>query len=71
MKRIYRILELDGYARIDYRLSPEGELYFLERTPTPRSARGEDMADSALAAGISYEAMLQKILSIGLKRNGR
>ena len=29
------------------------------------------MADSALAAGISYEAMLQKILNIGLKRNGR
>ena len=70
-KRIYRILELTGYARLDYRLSPEGELYFLEANPNPQVARGEDMADSALAAGISYEAMLQKILNIGLKRNGR
>src|ERR1700732_1492243 len=34
-KRIYRTLELDGYARIDFRLSAEGILYFLEANPNP------------------------------------
>src|ERR1700686_1888933 len=35
-KRIYRTLELDGYARIDFRLSADGVPYFrLSRQPKP------------------------------------
>jgi D-alanine-D-alanine ligase len=40
-KRIYRILQLDGYARIDYRLGSTGELYFLEANPNPEIAGRE------------------------------
>jgi D-alanine-D-alanine ligase len=65
-KRIYQTLGLSGYARLDYRLSPEGDLYLLEANPNPQIACGEDFADSALAAGISYEQLLQKILTLGL-----
>jgi D-alanine-D-alanine ligase len=68
-KRIYRTLCLSGYARLDYRLSPSGELYFLEANPNPQIAKGEDLADAAKAAGMSYEALLQKVISIGLKSN--
>src|SRR6266581_3938016 len=32
-KRIYRILGLTGYARLDFRLTPTGELYLLEANP--------------------------------------
>src|SRR5262247_2011073 len=32
-KRVYRTLELDGYARIDFRLSADGIPYFLEANP--------------------------------------
>ena len=38
-KRIYRTLELDGYARIDFRLSADGVPYFLEANPQPRDRR--------------------------------
>lgn len=37
-RRVYRMLELDGYARVDYRLTAKGELYLLEETP-PRSRK--------------------------------
>lgn len=34
-KRIYRILELTGYARIDFRFDSEARPYFLEANPNP------------------------------------
>jgi D-alanine-D-alanine ligase len=66
-KRIYRSLGLTGYARIDFRMDEKGGLYVLEANPNPQIARGEDFADSAAAAGIKYEALLQKILSLGMR----
>lgn len=67
-KRIYRTLELDGYARIDFRLAPTHELYFLEANPNPEIARQEEFASSALHAGIAYPELLQRILSLGIRR---
>ena len=65
-KRIYRILELSGYARLDYRVTPDGRFYLLEANPNPQIARGEDFADSARHCGISYERLLQKIVTLGM-----
>jgi D-alanine-D-alanine ligase len=70
-RRIYRTLELDGYARIDYRLSPSGELYFLEANPNPEIAKSEEFASSALHAGISYPELLQRIVRLALLRDAR
>lgn len=67
-KRIYRILSLEGYARIDYRLSDEGKLYFLEANPNPELANFEEMASAAAKAGLSYETLIQRLLSLGLRR---
>ncbi len=67
-KRIYRILQIDGYARIDYRLSPTGELHFLEANPNPEIAEREEFSSAAESLGISYPALLQKILNLGLQR---
>jgi D-alanine-D-alanine ligase len=67
-KRIYRILELDGYARIDYRLGPGGELYFLEANPNPEIALLEEFASAAEHAGIDYAELLQRILNLGMRR---
>jgi D-alanine-D-alanine ligase len=67
-KRIYRILQIDGYARIDYRLSPTGELYFLEANPNPEIAEREEFASAAQSTGIPYPKLLQKILNLGLQR---
>jgi len=65
-KRAYHILGLNGYARMDFRLDPQNHLYFLEANPNAQLAYGEDLAESAERAGISYEALIQRILNIGL-----
>jgi len=65
-KMVYRTLDLSGYARIDLRLTPENQVYLLEANPNPQIARNEDFADSAAAAGVGYETLLSRILSLGL-----
>ena len=65
-KRVYHILGLNGYARMDFRLDSKNRLYFLEANPNAQLAYGEDLAESAERAGISYEALIQRILNIGL-----
>ncbi len=68
-RRVFRRLSLSGYARLDYRLRADGELFLLEANPNPHPGRGEDFAAAAQAAGLPYEQLLQKILSLGLRRN--
>ncbi|HEY7530342.1 MAG TPA: ATP-grasp domain-containing protein [Gemmatimonadota bacterium] len=65
-KRIYRLLHLSGYARVDCRLTEDGRIYVLEVNPNPQIARNEDFADSAEHCGVRYEALLQKILTLGM-----
>ena len=66
-KRIYRALKLSGYARMDFRLTPEQKLYFLEANPNPDIAADDDFAESAAAMGLEYPALIQKILNQGLR----
>jgi D-alanine-D-alanine ligase len=66
-RRAYRALEMSGYGRIDLRLDAEGRVWVLEANPNPQIARGEDFAASAERVGVSYEALLQRILNLGLR----
>jgi len=68
-KRIYRHLSLSGYARLDYRMTNDGEFYLLEANPNPQIAKNEDFSDSAAHCGISYPQLLQKIITLGLSYN--
>lgn len=67
-RRICRALHVDGYARIDFRLSSEGELYFLETNPNPSIGVDEELSGAAAHAGMSYEALLQKVLTFAQRR---
>ena len=66
-KRAYRMLNLTGYARMDLRLSREGVPYLIEANPNPNISHGEDFAESARFAGLDYDALLQRILNLGLR----
>jgi D-alanine-D-alanine ligase len=65
-KRVYRSLSISGYARMDFRLAEDGRVYLLEANPNPNLEYGEDFAESAERAGISYETLLHRILNLGL-----
>jgi D-alanine-D-alanine ligase len=69
-KRIYRTLELDGYARIDFRLSADGIPYYIEANPNPEIAKVEEFASAALHAGIEYPELIQRIVALGISRAG-
>jgi D-alanine-D-alanine ligase len=64
-KRIYRSLYLSGYARMDFRMRPDGSVFVLEANANPNISRQEDFADSAQAAGVEYPALLDLILRVG------
>ena len=66
-KRAYRALDLNGYARIDLRMDEDGRVYVLEANPNPNLAYGEDFAESAETAGVSYEKLLERIIALGLR----
>ncbi len=66
-KRVYRILHLSAYARMDLRLTPEGKVYLLEPNPNPDLAIDEEFSQSAKAAGMPYNDLIQRILNLGLR----
>ncbi|MBA3886017.1 MAG: ATP-grasp domain-containing protein [Acidobacteria bacterium] len=66
-RRVYRTLDLSGYARIDFRMDESGKLYVLEANPNPQLSYGEEFAESAEKAGLSYGAVLQRIINAGLQ----
>lgn len=65
-RRIYRVLGMSGYARMDFRLAADGRLYALEANANPNLEEGEDFAESALAANIQYSELLERLMSLGL-----
>jgi D-alanine-D-alanine ligase len=69
-KRIYKTLELDGYARIDFRLSAEGIPYYIEANPNPEVAQVEEFAAAAKHQGLNYTDLLHRILLLGISRAG-
>jgi D-alanine-D-alanine ligase len=66
-KRVYRILGMNGYARMDFRLTEDGRLFLLEPNPNPDLARDEDFAESAKAVGVGYDKLIGKILRLALQ----
>jgi D-alanine-D-alanine ligase len=69
-KRIYRTLELDGYARIDFRLAADETPYYIEANPNPEIAEIEEFASAAKHDGMPYSELLQRLLWLGIRRAG-
>ncbi|NUM87738.1 MAG: ATP-grasp domain-containing protein [Bdellovibrionales bacterium] len=63
-KKIYRLLRIRGYGRIDLRVKENGEIYFIEANPNPSIGRHEDFALSAGKADLAYDDLIAKIVSL-------
>lgn len=66
-RTIYRALEIDGYARLDLRLTPAHEVVFIEANPNPMLAPDEDFAQSARQAGLAFPQLIDRIARMGLR----
>ena len=65
-KRVYRVLRIRGYGRIDLRVTPDGGIVVLEANPNPNLARDDEFAQSAMKAGLTYERLIQRVLGLAL-----
>ncbi|KAB2959990.1 MAG: ATP-grasp domain-containing protein [Thermoanaerobaculia bacterium] len=65
-KRVFRVLYLNGYARIDMRLTADGQPCIIEANPNPQIAHGEEFAESAHQAGLDYPALVSRLLRLAL-----
>jgi D-alanine-D-alanine ligase len=65
-KRTYRLLGMSGYARLDYRVTADGEAYLLEANPNPQIAKDEDFALSAKHMGMEYSELIEQLIRLGI-----
>ena len=66
-RRIYRSLGMSGYARTDFRVTAQGQVYVLEANANPNLESAEDFAESARAGGLGYGELLERLMDLGLK----
>jgi len=69
--RIYEMLGCRDFARIDYILSQNNDIYFIEINPLPGLAPGySDYPMLAEYNGMGYDELVKEILNCGLNRYG-
>ncbi len=64
--KAYRMLDCEGYARIDFRLSPENKYFLLEINTLPGMTSLSLVPKMAKADGISFEQLIDKIIQLSL-----
>ncbi len=69
-KRAYRALNLRSYARFDLRVTASGQIYVVEPNVNPCLAKDDELAQSALKAGIAYPSLIRKVVNQALRRKG-
>ena len=67
----HRALKLGGYSRVDFRVSPEGDIFCLEANSLPGMTRMSLFPQAARAAGMDYGEMCERICALARERNNR
>jgi D-alanine-D-alanine ligase len=67
-KKVYGLLHLRDYGRIDLRLTAENKIVVLEVNANPDVKYGEELAEAAKKADITYKKFLSQIISYALAR---
>lgn len=69
-RRAFRALKLRGYARIDFRMSPDGVFYCLEANTLPGMTALSLIPQAAVAAGISFPELCERIVQLAVDDRG-
>jgi D-alanine-D-alanine ligase len=65
----HRSLKLGGYSRVDFRVSPDDDIFCLEANSLPGMTRTSLYPQAALAAGIAFPEMCERICKLA-RNNG-
>jgi D-alanine-D-alanine ligase len=70
-RKIFHILQCRDFSRIDFRMSDDGKIYFIEINPLPGLAPGySDYPMIAEFNGIGHSDLIKMVLNSALKRYG-
>ena len=64
-------LRLRDYARIDLRVTPEGEIFVIEVNPNCYLERQSEFARAAEHGGLSYDALVERLVELASARYSR
>jgi D-alanine-D-alanine ligase len=66
--RAFQVLGCRDFARLDFRVNPQGIPYFLEINPLPGLGDYSDLVIIAIKQGWSYEVLIRAILGAAVER---
>jgi len=66
--RAFQVLGCRDFARLDFRVNPQGIPYFLEINPLPGLGDYSDLVIIAIKQGVSYEVLIRVILGAAVER---
>ncbi len=66
--KVFKTLGCRDFARVDFRVSPEGKPYFLEINPLPGLGSYSDLVIMAKMMGWTHEALIGAVLDAALER---
>lgn len=70
-RRVYEALGCRDFARVDFRLTKDGKIYFIEINPLPGLAPGySDYPIIAELSGVPYRELVLSVLRAGMSRYG-
>jgi len=64
----FRALKLDGYARIDFRMTERGEFFCLEANTLPGMTPLSLLPQAAAAMGMDFGALCERIVQLAMAR---
>lgn len=67
----FTALRLRDYARIDLRVTPEGEIFVIEVNPNCYLERQSEFARAAERSGLPYEALVDRLVELASARYAR
>ena len=67
-EKVFEILQLKSYARMDFRIREDGEIFCLEANTLPVMTPISLLPQEALAIGIDFGELCEKIIEVSMKK---
>ncbi len=68
--KIFKLLNMRDYGRIDFRMDKEGKIYFLEANPNPDISKNSGFYKALKYSKISYEFFVKRLIERAIERGG-
>ncbi len=68
-RKVFDVLDLRDLARADFRVTPEGAVYFLEVNALPSLEPGASIYAAAALEGLHFDGVLERVIRSAVKRH--